>query len=183
MGTAANIQLGIGDLSLKAYVAGAYATGYTGAGFHSEKGATFNYKGDLLKVKSGNGLGTTKIFVTGEEAGLDAALQEFTALNIARALGLADTDITDDAVNHIKSLYVGGNTNNNYFSAQFKVGFDVTGLYGQLTIFKGRFSGEMKLEMAPNKVVEVPCSIDCMADDAVGETNGKLAMLEFKYQV
>jgi hypothetical protein len=180
MGTAANIQLGIGDLALKTYVAGTY-TGFTSAGFHSDKGATFNYKGDLLKVKSGNGLGTTKIFVVGEEASLEAVLQEFTALNVARALGLADGDVTDDVVNHIKSFYIGGNTVNNFFSAQFKVTFDVAGLYGELIIFKGRFSGEMKLEMAPGKIVEVPMTIECMADDDVGETNGKLAQLNFKY--
>lgn len=181
MGTAANIQLGIGDLAIKPYVAGNY-TGFTSAGFHSEKGATFSYKGDLLKVKSGNGLGITKVFVTGEEASLEAALQEFTALNVARALGLADADITDDTVNHIKSFYIGGNTVNNFFSAQFKVNFDQTGLYAELIIFKGRFAGEMKLEMAPNKVVEVPTTIECMADDAAGVTNGKLAQLNFKYQ-
>lgn len=182
MGTAANIQLGIGDLALKSYVAGTY-TGFTAAGFHSEKGAVFNYKGELLKVKSGNGLGITKIFVTGEEASLEAAIQEFTALNVARALGLADADVDDDLVNHIKSFYIGGNTVNNYFSAQFKVNFDTAGLYGELVVFKGRFAGEMKLEMAPNKVIEVPLTIECMADDAPGVTNGKLAQLNFKYQV
>ncbi|MEW5763574.1 MAG: hypothetical protein AB1824_01245 [Acidobacteriota bacterium] len=182
MGTTANIQLGIGDLALKTYVAGTY-TGFTNVGFHSEKGGSFKYKGELLKVKSGNHLATTKIFVVGEEASLEAAVQEFTALNVARALGLADADVSDDAVNHIKSLYVGGNTTNNYFSAQFRVDFDVAGLYGELIIFKGRFAGEMTLEMAPNKVIEVPTVIECLADDAAGDTNGKLAQLNFKYQV
>ncbi len=181
MGTAANIQLGIGDLSIKTYAAGAYGAGFAAVGFHTDKGAVFNYKGDLLKVKSGNGLGIVKVFVTGEEASLEAAILEFTALNIARALGLADTGVTDDAVNKIKSFYIGGNTVNNYFSAQFKVPFDVAGLYGQLTIFKGRFAGELKLEMAPSKPIETAVSIECMADDAVGVTNGKLAMLEFNY--
>lgn len=182
MGDAKNIQLGIGDLTLKAFEAGVYDAGYSDAGFHSEKGATFNYKGDLLKVKSGNGLGTTKIFIVGEEASLELASQEFTAENIARALGLADTDVADDAVNFIKSLYIGGNTQNNYFSAQFQVDFDVAGLYSRLTIFKGRFSGEMKLEMAPTKNIEVPWTIECMADDTAGVTKGAFAMVEFKYQ-
>lgn len=181
MGTAANIQLGMGDLSIKDYVAGTYDT-FDPVGFHSEKGAAFAYKADVLKVKSGNGLGTTKIFFTGEEATLEIAIQEFTAAIVAKSLGLADADITDDAVNFIKSFYIGGNTAANYFSAQFKVPFDVAGLYGQLTIFKGRFSGDVKLDMEPKKNIDTPWKIECMSDDAAGDSNGRLAMMEFKYQ-
>jgi hypothetical protein len=181
MGTAANIQLGIGDLSLKAYAAGSYEAGYASVGFHVDKGAVFNYKADTLKLKSGNQLGIVKIFVTGEEASLEAAVLEFTAINVARALGLADSDITDDAVNHIKSFYVGGNTTSNFFTAKFSVPFDEAGFSADLIIFKGRFAGEMKLEMAPSKAIETPITIECMADDASGATNGKLAMLKFHY--
>lgn len=177
--TAANIQLGLGDLTLKAYSAGAYASGFTDAGFHSDKGMTFAYKGEEKKVKTGNQLGIVKTFFVGEEASLEGALLEFTALNIARSLGLADGGVTDDAVNHVKSFYVGGNTTSNYFSAMFTTVFE-NSLWAKLTIFKGLFGRDMKLELKPDPI-DIPVKIDAQVDDDVGATNGKLAQIQWKY--
>lgn len=178
--TAANIQLGLGDLTLKAYSAGAYTSGFSDAGFHSDKGMTFNYKGEEKKVKSGNQLGIVKTFFVGEEASLEGALLEWTALNVARSLGLADGDVTDDATNKIKSFYVGGTTTLSYFTALFQATFE-GGLWAKLTIFKGLFGRDMKLEFKPDPV-DIPVKIDAQVDDAAGATNGKLAMVQWKYQ-
>jgi len=48
-----NIQLGIGDLLLKIYAAGAYTSGFASPGWHSEKGMTFNAKSSDKKIKVG----------------------------------------------------------------------------------------------------------------------------------
>ena len=182
MGDAKNLQLGVGDLDLKTYVAGTYGSGFSSPGFHSEKGATATYKQDEKNHKTGNSLSIVKIFITGEQLDLEAAIEEFTALNVARALGLADSDITDDVVGHIKSFYIGGNLAANYFTARFTHKFDIPGLWARITIFKGRFAGGAKLEMKPTDVTETPTKMSAMEDDAVGVTKGKLGLLEFKYQ-
>ncbi len=180
-GSAANLQLGIGDLYLKTYVAGSYASGFSSPGFHSEKGVVATYKQDEKKHKVGNQLGLVKIFITGEELTLEGEIEDLIAQNVARALGLADSDITDDAINHIKSFYVGGNTVANYFSAQFQHMFDLPGLWARITLFKARFSGGTKLEWKPGDPTGVPVKLEAMVDDAVGVTSGKLGLIEFKY--
>lgn len=179
MGTAANIQLGIGDLYLKEYQAGQYESGFSAVGFHTEKGAVFAYKGEMKKIKCGNQIGIVKTFCVGEEAELELALREFTAENAVKAMGLSEDDI-DDA-GGIKSFYVGGSTAANYFSAKFHTDFDVAGLSAELIIFKGQFQRDVKLELKPEEPVEVPWKIEALADDAAGDTNGKLAMLKFDY--
>jgi hypothetical protein len=179
-GNASNIQLGIGDLEIKVYSAGAYTSGFASPGFHSDKGITATYKGDIKDYKSGNQLGTVKKFITGESLDMEGALAEATALNMARALGLADTDIADDAVNHIKSFQIGGVTAISYFTARYTAKFE-GGLFARITIFKGSFARDCKLEMKPD-AFEIPIKIEANVDDATGVTNGKLALVEFKYQ-
>ena len=182
-GSAANLQLGIGDLGLKVYSAGSYASGFTSPGWHSEKGVVATYKQDEKKHKVGNSQGVVKIFITGEELALEGEVEDFTAANVASALGLASSDITDDEVNHIKSMFIGGNVVANYVSAQFTHVFDITGLFARITLFKARFSGGLKLEWKPGDPTGVPMKMEAMIDDAVGATNGKLGLIEFKYQV
>jgi hypothetical protein len=175
------IQLGKGNVGIKTYSEGAYDSGYTDCGATTEKGVTFNYKADELKKKCGNHGGVVKYFYIGEEASLDIELEQITAAILAKACGLADTDIEDDLVNHIKSFMIGGNNTTNYFSVQHVVDFD-NGLWARLTCFKCQFTRDLKLPMAAKDTIDVPWKLNIVNDDAEGDTNGKLAMVEFNYE-
>lgn len=174
------IQLGKGNVGIKTYSEGVYDSGYADCGATTEKGVTFNYKADEKKKKCGNHGGVVKYFYVGEEASLDIELEQISAIIMAKAVGLADTDINDDLINHIKSFFIGGLNTTNYFSVQHKVDFD-NGLFMRLTCFKCQFARDLKLTIAAQDSIDVPWKLNIVNDDAEGDTNGKLAMVEFNY--
>ena len=177
-----NIQLGMGSLGIKTYVAATYASGFTDVGYTDEKGGVFNYKGSIKDFKAGNVKGIVKKIMIDEAAALELGLQEFSPENFCRALGLNPaTDIDDDTVNHVKTIYIGGGTTSNYISVEFKVTFDVTGLFARIVLCKCLAAPELKVDLKPNDGIVLPFKAEALVDDAAGDTNGKYGFIEFKY--
>lgn len=182
MGNDSNqIQLGMGTLAVKPYVAGSYATGFAECGYTDEKGATFHYKGDVKKFKAGNVKGIVKRMLIEEECDLECPLQQFTAENFCRVMGLDPTsDI--ETVGDIKTVRIGGNLVQNLMSVEFKVDFDVAGLYARLVLCKCAAAPDLKIDLKPSDGIVLPFHPECQVDDAEGVTNGTYGFIEFKFQ-
>ena len=157
------ITLGPVQLEWKEYD-GNYETGFTDFGYLTDKGAIYEYKGDNLKVKSGNRLGTTKIMLVGEEITLDAALEEFTVQNIATALGIPADEITDDAINHYLYITLGGASPEQRFTVRLTSRI-ADGLDLVIDLYCCQISPDIKLDLAPDKVAEIPIKFKALADD------------------
>jgi hypothetical protein len=175
--TPANIQLGPGSVFSATYSAGNYSIDsgdYTDHGFTTEKGASFSYKGKELEVQCGNNLQTQKIFIIGEDAELDFASEEVSAINLARAFGYKDSDITTG------KFTIGDNSTNNYFTVLFETTLG-TGLKAILLLYKCQWARECEISLAADKVIEIPNKIRVLPDDDTGDTAGILGQLMIGY--
>lgn len=170
MGDATKITLGPCEVSIKSYVAGAYTRGFTSVGYLTEKGAKFHYKGEELKIKCGNQLGVIKKLLVSEEATLELALEEFTIENLAQAFGLLSGDIIDDTVNHYKYIQIGGNQDSNFFTIKVTSQLD-DGTTLTLCLYKVQIARDSKIELSPDKVVEIPLKVNALGDTNSGTLN------------
>lgn len=172
-----NIQLGAGTLYRADYGEGTYSIDpddYTSLGFTTEKGVSFSYKGDELKIKSGNDRSVKKIFLIGEEASLEAALEELTPAHVAFAMGYAGTVVSNG------KFTLGDNDTPTYHTIMFESMLD-TNLRAKIVLFKCQAERDVTLELQPDKIVEVPIKLEVLADDAVGDTNGALGWIMIEY--
>ncbi len=173
-----NIQLGPGEIYLATYGDGTYSIDpqdYTSEGFTTEKGATFSYKGEDLKVKCGNDIAIKKIFLIGEDAKLEYAQEETTLENLVKAFGYSVSDISNG------KFFIGDNRINNYYTCLFETTLD-TGLKAKLLLFKCKFERDVELNFQPDKVLEVPKTLRILSDTAEGDTEGALGWIMFEYE-
>ena len=177
-GNKENIQLGPGNVYIKPYCKDDYSIkpeDYTELGWTGEKGAILSYKGDSLDVKSGNHLGIVKTFLTGEEGSLEFSLQEITLAHLVLPHGYDSMKISD-----FKFL-IGNDSVPHYFTVLFESTLD-TGLKALIVLFQCQFERNCKLEIAHDKVLEIPCKIIALNDETeTAATADKLGWIMFEY--
>jgi hypothetical protein len=169
------ITLGPVQLEWKEYD-GDYETNFTNIGFVTDKGAIYEYKGDTLKVKSGNRLGTTKIMLIGEEATLEVACEEFTVQNIATALGIPADDIADDDVNHYLYVLLGGASPETKFTLKLTTHISPS-IDLVINLYCCQISPDFKLDLSPEKVVEIPVKFKALGDENASMALGYIRTL------
>lgn len=166
-GDTTKITLGPITVSWKAYSAGSYTTGYTDFGCVGDKGAKYKYKGTELEIKCGNQLGVIKRLLTGEEADLELNGLELTIENLATAFGVAAADIADDAVNHYKYIYIGGQAANLEWTVKLTSTLsDASTL--TIVLYRCNLSRDQKLTFSPDKVIETPIKFKALGDTNAG---------------